>query len=78
MMYSKSKQSIEQICVCRIDEIIKFLTIIECIRIAALRSGQREPMGQRVAGQRHQKQTQEGGVYGCPEWPNECPDRPKI
>nr|DAG48890.1 MAG TPA: hypothetical protein [Caudoviricetes sp.] len=27
MMYSKSKQSIEQICVCRIDEMIKPLTL---------------------------------------------------
>nr|DAQ88915.1 MAG TPA: hypothetical protein [Caudoviricetes sp.] len=27
MMYSKSKQSIEQICVCRIDEMIKSLAL---------------------------------------------------
>nr|DAQ84690.1 MAG TPA: hypothetical protein [Caudoviricetes sp.] len=27
MMYSKSKQSIEQICVCRIDEVLKALML---------------------------------------------------
>lgn len=41
-MYSKSRQSIEQICVCRIDEIIKPLTITEGIRKTASQKQTRE------------------------------------
>ena len=52
MMYSESKQSIEQICVCRIDEMIKPLTTAEGIRETALRPGQWKP-----------ETDPEGGVY---------------
>lgn len=55
MMYSKSRQSIEQICVCRIDEMIKPLAITEGVRKTASPEADTG-----------------GGVYRCPERPNEC------
>lgn len=47
--------------------IIIFLTVSEDIRETSLRTGQWKP-----------ETDPGGGVYGCPERPNECPDRPKI
>nr|DAQ84691.1 MAG TPA: hypothetical protein [Caudoviricetes sp.] len=35
-------------------------------------------MGQRVDRSASPGTDPGGGVYGCPERPNECPDRPKI
>lgn len=54
------------------------LITAEGVRKTALRPGQREPMGQRVARSASPETDPGGGVYGCPERPNECPDRPKI
>lgn len=47
--------------------IIIFLTVSEDIRETSLRTGQWKP-----------ETDPGGGVYGCPERPNECPDRPQI
>lgn len=47
---------------------IKPLTTAEGIRETALKPGQWKP----------ETDPGGGGVYGCPERPNEYPDRPKI
>ena len=54
------------------------LATAEGIRKAALRPGQRELMGQRVARSASPGTDPGGGVYGHPERPNECPDHPKF
>ena len=66
-MYNKSNRSIEQICVCRIDEMIKPLAfpwpLPKAAEKAALKPGQREPIGQRAARLAYRLEELPQGVF---------------